>query len=345
MTIETPTEVVRHTIGLDGLFVLRVRTEDVAIRGIEGPDVLIHARGGRPLGDLDVERGERSLEIRTGRGRGRDLEVSIPRTAHLVLEGANADIRAEGLAGDQRYRLVAGDLELRGVRGHVHAEAMSGDIDIVAEDPARFDVRTVSGDIEIRAGVIESLRAGTTSGDMRVAGRLQGDGPFGFETVSGDVVLAPAGDIRVEIRTITGDVRCDMPARLEDDDGRRSLVVGAGGPTVTFRSTSGDLRVVRAMARRSEVAVTPEGAAALATPVVPDAPTGPFAPRPALAAAGDARLGVLRALERGDIDVAEAGRRLETLDGGESTAWPAAPSEAIHGPQGRPGAPEEMDHA
>jgi hypothetical protein len=35
------------------------------------------------------------------------------------------------------------------------------------------------------------------------------------------------------------------------------------------------------------------------------------------AAYEDARLGVLRALERGEIDVAEAGRRFEALDGGE----------------------------
>jgi hypothetical protein len=35
------------------------------------------------------------------------------------------------------------------------------------------------------------------------------------------------------------------------------------------------------------------------------------------AAYDDARLRILRSLERGEIDVAEAGRRLETLDAGD----------------------------
>ncbi|HEX5148156.1 MAG TPA: hypothetical protein VFW02_03665, partial [Candidatus Limnocylindrales bacterium] len=85
-------------------------------------------------------------------------------------------------------------------------------------------------------------------------------------------------------------------------------------PVVTFRSMSGDLSVVRA---------TRVGAAEPSQP-----PSPPSAPEPAaspsstansaIAAAYDAaRLRILRSLERGEIDVAEAGRRLELLDAGD----------------------------
>jgi hypothetical protein len=340
MTIQTPTAEVRHPVGPDGLVVVRVRTEDVAIRGVDGGDAVVRARGDRSLGELEVDRGERSLEVRTGRGRGRDLEIEVPRTAHVVVEAASSDIRAHGLAGDQRFRVVSGDLEMRDVHGNVHAEAVSGDIDLVADGPSRLDLRTMSGDVAVRAGVVEALRVTTTSGDIRLAGRLLGDGPFAIETVSGDVILAPAGDLRVEIRTITGDVRSESPSRLEEDGGRRTLAIGSGGPTVAFRSTSGDLRIVRALSLRSP-GPTSEGRVGSFDPPAPPTP-----PTAALVAAyDDARLGVLRALERGDIDVAEAGRRLEALDGGEPLDRPAGPPPSTDGPLGRPGEPEEMHRA
>ena len=332
------TPALEHAVGPDGLVLIRLRSEDLRIRAVAGPDARVRARDGRSLDGYAIERGERRLELRSGHGRRRDLEVEIPATASVVVEGSSADIRVDGLAGEQRYRSLSGDLELRNVCGTIVAEAMSGDVDILADGPVRIDVRTVSGDIAVRAGAIGLLRAGTTSGDLRVAGRFDGEGPFAVETVSGDATIAPAGDLRVEVRTITGDIRSDAPSRLEESDGRRFLVLGSGGPSMTFRSTSGDLRIVRAMPLRPEAPLEP---------TVP--PAGAIAPAPAPSpdpdvAADAVRLDVLRALERGDIDVAEAGRRLEALDGGEPSDV-VAPTRDRHAPLGRPGTPEEMHRA
>ena len=105
----------------------------------------------------------------------------------------------------------------------------------------------------------------TTSGDLRVAGDLRGDGPFAIESVSGDVVLAPAGGLRLEAKTIAGDIRTDVDARRDEAPGSRALIVAGGGPTLTFRSTSGDLRIVRA--------------ATLSTEVPPVRPSVPMSPR------------------------------------------------------------------
>ena len=83
-------------------------------------------------------------------------------------------------------------------------------------DPLKIKARTVSGDFTVRAGSIGELHATTTSGDLRVSGRFDGNGPFAIETVSGDGTLAPVNDVRVEAKTITGDIDSDRPSRRED---------------------------------------------------------------------------------------------------------------------------------
>jgi hypothetical protein len=86
---------------------------------------------------------------------------------------------------------------------------------------------------------------------------------------------------------------------------------------------SGDLTVVRPAPIATTPALRP--AAGPATPAAAtageDAPTDAADPAPiasgAIAAAYDeARLRILRSLERGEVDVAEAGRQLEALDSG-----------------------------
>ncbi len=325
-----------HDIGRDGLFVLRLHDGDARIRATDGDTVVVRSRDERPLDGMDVERGDRSLSLRaqrdSGFGLGRrgrhasDLDIEVPAGATLVIEAASADIRAEGLTGDQRYRTASGDLVLRGVRGMVNGETVSGDLEITLDGPAeRLTLRSVSGDLAVRAGRIAELHGGTTSGDLHIAGDFDGPGPYTIETVSGDLVLAPAGDMELDVRTITGSVRSELESHRRDEDGRRRLVIGRGGPTISFRSTSGDVRVVRARA----TALDGERAAGL--PRAPRLPALP--PRPGLPPmpgrgpaeetrppgvtpdlADEQRLGILRDLETGRIDVAEAGRRLEALE-------------------------------
>jgi hypothetical protein len=62
-------------------------------------------------------------------------------------------------------------------------------------------------------------------------------------------------------------------------------------------------------------------------PVVSPAPEAPELPNGAIAAAYEAaRLRILRSLERGEIGVAEAGRRLETLDAGDVASAAGEPA-------------------
>lgn len=333
-----------HAIGYEGLLALRVRDGDARFNAIDGEIVRVRDTNGEPLehlfaieaaaGSLSLTAIGRGLEFILGsrsdrRRRDRhdpELEIDLPRRATLVFEGASNDVRADGLLGDQRYRTASGDVTLRAVSGRIEVEAVSGDVEIQATGEAHVSARSVSGDIELRAAILSTLRLATTSGDIKIAGRLDGPGPFSIETVSGDALLAPAGDVRIEMTTVTGDLQSEMGGQHGNEHGRHSLAIGKTGPRVTFQSMSGDLRVVRP--------VLVESPAPPRSPRQPAAPTPPDAanvgsPRVngAIAAAyDDARLRILRSLERGEIDVDEAGRRLEQLDAGDVGHAGAAPT-------------------
>ena len=179
-------------------------------------------------------------------------------------------------------------------------------------------IKTVSGDVELRAGTLTTLDATTTSGDLRIAGRLAGPGPFAIVTVSGDTLLAPAGDLRIEMATLSGDIRSKVGGRTEGGRGRRSLSsvpADRWSASARCRATSWSSRRRPSSPGRSRNGRDGGGHAPEPRPR-PSTPEPAVTPNPAIAAAyDDARLRILRSLERGEIDVAEAGQRLEALDG------------------------------
>ena len=312
MTAPT-TGVLEHTIGSTGAFALNVRSNDVRVVAVDGDSVRIRARDGRDLTRLDTERGPGLLSVRAGGGVD-ELDVDVPRHATVVIEASSGDIIVRGLRSEQHYRTSSGDIQLDAVGGRLSAEAVSGDVRIVASARVEVSARTVSGDLAVQAGAIATLRAVTTSGDLRVAGRFEGEGPFSLETVSGDATLASAGPgLDITVSTITGDVRSEVEARQEGPRGQRRLVIGSGSPALSFRSTSGDLRIARAVPLPIEAprppappsAPTLEEDAAMSTDRLPAADLD--------VVPDDPELDILRALERGDIDVSEATRRLAAL--------------------------------
>ena len=121
--------------------------------------------------------------------------------------------------------------------------------------------------------------------------------------MSGDLNLGVVGGATIEVRGLSTDVEATVPHRAEGTADRRRYIVGEGGAALSFRWMSGDILL------RSPRRIDAE----------PERPADEARPKPAAASApaDAAQLAVLRALERGEIDVDEAARRLEATQRGQ----------------------------
>jgi hypothetical protein len=353
-TIGTTTDL-EHQIGPTGRFSLQVPAGSVAIRGTDGDVVRVRDLDGRSLGDrFTIVSGPDhvSLEPKSrfgfvfqlgSKSTDDDLEVEVPRSASVVIETASADVEATGLAGPKRFKTASGDMTLVDVAGEVDVNAVSGDITVTASDRLDARVRTISGDLSLRAPSVSRLEAGTTSGDLRLDAELSGGGPFSVKTISGDMTIVSRGAFSVEAQTITGDLVTALEHRMSSAPGRKTLVIGRDGPTLQFKSVSGDLLIVEPRDAAPEPPASRRSTAQAATS--PTATPGDPAARPGGDAATDehafaatespaaswdavptpepmaepadvatARLDILRALERGDLSVEAATERLADLD-------------------------------
>lgn len=305
MTQATSTHLVEHDIGPGGTFHLRLHDGDVRVRAVEGSVARLVETGGRDLAErFTVEAGPGRLAIRARERlfslvfarRGVSLEVDVPTRATVVVESTSGDVQVAGLRGPQRYRTASGEIRATGVAGDLTVETVSGTTTIQSDGDVSLEARTVSGDLRASARRFLAATVSTTSGDVDLDGELVTGGAHAINSVSGDATVAPRGGIRVEARTVTGSIVNPAARRADSGPGRTVTVVGDGGATLAFRSISGDLRIA-GPATRAPAAAEP-----------------PAPPAPPEAEDEVARLDVLRALERGEIDVDEATRRLQSVE-------------------------------
>jgi len=316
------TQNIDHAIGERGMLSLSVTSGDVRARAVPGGEAHLRATFEiRTSSDAEADRIFDAIQLRVQRGDGQltveehdggsslgsvisrilgggghadlTVEAEIPATATVRLTGVSADMEVNGLRGEQRYRSVSGDLLLSDLGGSVRLDTVSGDATIRAEEPVAVQVQGVSGDVTVTAPLLRGLRANTVSGDVELEGEFEASGDFRVETVSGDLTVGLLGSGSFEIHGLSTDVNCELDHRLEGQVDRRRLIVGSGGPRLVFNSMSGDVDVRR-----------PRRISRPAAPMRSEP-----APEPS-AAEKASQLEVLRALERGEIDVDEATRRL-----------------------------------
>ena len=346
-----------HPIGPHGRVGIRLPAAEIRIVAEDGDRATVRSLDGRGLPDrVILETTDGGLTIREQDtlgityGGGREtvaLEVGVPPETDVTVDTASGSVVSEGLRGNQRYRTASGDLHVEDASGRIDINAVSGDVLLQLAGSVELGAKTVSGDIRVEGGSLVSVRAQTTSGDIRLDSPLGSSGSHAIETLSGDVSLVALAGLRVEARTVSGDLTSELPHRSEGRAGRRVIVIGDGAAELAFRSVSGDLLIHGA---RSADGGRP------AVPVPPRPPVPPSAPRPPLpgpsddtstlsrvdastdgpAAGGDEpardpladeRLGILRALEAGDLDVASAMNRLAELDDREGESVSTTPDD------------------
>jgi hypothetical protein len=287
---------IQHTIGATGTFSLNNVSGDIRIRGADTTEAVVIARWengkDRPL-PIAVRRGEGSLHIDTDDRSGWfsfkhhgeiEFEITLPRNTRVDITAVSSDIESHDLDGDQTYKTVSGDLVIAGASGRVSATTVSGDLQLLAGDATEANLTTTSGDIEAEARMFSPVRVKTVSGDVELRGRFAPGPQHTVETVSGDLDIDVRGGLTVDTKR-----GLDLSKK-----NKGPMVSGDGSASLRFRSLSGDVRLSGF------------------SPAQPPQPQSQWPqPEPQQHVAREDSMDILRALERGEIDVDEASRRLE----------------------------------
>lgn len=191
-----------------------------------------------------------NARIQTGSG---DISSRMP-LGETRLSTGSGDIRATRIEGDLAVNTGSGDVRIEFAAKGVRAKTGSGSID-VGEALGMIGLLTGSGDVRVgdAAGpttvkvgsgdiTIERIRdhsvATSGSGDVRVE---SAEGPsVRAETARGDVQIGVPDGVPtyLDLKTVTGQIRCDLEPGEKPDEGERSLMLRA-------RTVSGDITVVR----------------------------------------------------------------------------------------------------
>lgn len=193
-----------------------------------------------------------------------ELRIVVPRKLELDAKVVSAELRAirldgkvslssvsgevvgEDLRGEVQLKTTSGDVKLRGSTERVLAETVSGSLSL-SLNKAALALTTVSGDVVIDAEEVTKLSAETISGDVQLRAALAPQGNYRITTQSGDVA--------VKLERSGAEVRFDsMSGELSGSKGQlrdaerwprraRTLTLGAGGPSLSVSTMSGDLQV------------------------------------------------------------------------------------------------------
>ena len=305
---------------------------DISVRAEDGQTIKVRARSGSSRSAREAVRlsheGDR-VSVHSEGGRSVVYEITVPRSCRVrintvggdvSLQGTRSSVFVESVSGDTTLSDLAGDCTVTSANGDIHARALSG----VAV------LNTASGDVEIRSSQLQQFRLNSASGDITVETPLAPDGQYVSHTASGDPnLLLPEGTAAtVRMHTTSGEITCDLPAEIIRHNGSNwECRVNGGGVEVHLHTTSGDVRVARAGEATADSVRPPEPVQQPAPPVPPAPPSPapavpPVDPAPAASAPepaaraeenGDETVAILKALERGELSVDDAMKRLDDL--------------------------------
>lgn len=158
-----------------------------------------------------------------------DYELTVPSAMPIDLEGMGGDVRIEGGRGDIKVNTIEGDITVQGggalvlstVNGAVRVTGARGRVEArtVSDDVELVDVQgdvtaeTVSGDMTLMRVDARRLDVQTVSGDVRFEGAIRPDGSYSLLTHSGDITVAIPEGTGAMIRTAVSNG--DVTARFE----------------------------------------------------------------------------------------------------------------------------------
>lgn len=188
-----------------------------------------HAKGRMELknsgGDIDVGDVEGTLFARTSSGRIKVGSVS----GQVQLENSGGDLAIEKAGGEAVLRTTSGSIVVKAAK-------------------AKVDARDSGGSIEV-AEAADLVLAETSSGEIRVGWINQPKGESRLHVSGGsiEVALPSTASLNLDAAAQGGKVVTDLPVTVtvqgEHRDHALRGQLGAGGPALVLRASSGDIHL------------------------------------------------------------------------------------------------------
>jgi hypothetical protein len=220
-------------------------SEDRAKRLLQNLEVRLEKRGDELRIEPHLYEQERGwLDLFKGKRFRVDFDVTVPRECGIDAQTVSGELSIEGVRGPIEAQSVSADVRLDDVEGPLRLKTVSGDVD-ARQYIGHLEGNTVSGDVALRAARLRSCHLQTVSGDVEIEGALDPGREHRFKSISGDVELALAdADVTVDFRTASGDLECDVAARVVRHGKKEyEVVVGGGRGSVAVKTVSGDLTI------------------------------------------------------------------------------------------------------
>jgi DUF4097 and DUF4098 domain-containing protein YvlB len=244
----------------------------IQVSGWDRNTVSIHGELGESVERVDVtsQPGRTTIKVvlpeHSSRHGDADLKIQVPQGSELDISAVSADVTTGKVLGAQRLQSVSGDVHAdvaadadvktvsgditvkgHGQPGSLHFTSVSGDLR-VERLGGDVELSTVSGDVKGTLDATHGLRARTTSGDLRLGGRMGRAVSVDAESVSGELTLNASADggYAYELRSFSGDINNCFGAQAERTSQYAPGRVlrgsrGEGAGKVYMKSMSGDL--------------------------------------------------------------------------------------------------------
>ena len=244
---------------------------NIDVRGWDRAEAHLTGELGDSVDKLEINATGSSLQISVVNRNQRnvdstELRLMIPKGATIDASAVSADIDISGLdneklsansvsgdvdvnAASRRVSIetVSGDLEFNGDTSRISAETVSGDMNLSGID-GEIEATTVSGDMELQAGLVDSVKLETVSGDVTAVAEVSGNGKLSAESMSGDVtIVLPASQNGLfRAQSFSGRINTDFGSVEQAKHGPGShlkYLAGSNGAEVRVESFSGNIRL------------------------------------------------------------------------------------------------------
>jgi DUF4097 and DUF4098 domain-containing protein YvlB len=178
-----------------------------------------------------------------------DLVVKVPVGSLVSVNTVSADIGVQAVRGTQRLQSVSGDLRTETSGEDLECRTVSGDVTIAGSGRKGL-VSITSGDFTLAVGATSRSRLRSTSGNLTLQGSLAPDARVDIESISGDVRLDLVGKTGADydVASFSGEIRpCFGPKPVRTDEyapGKEwRHQEGDGSARVRIKTLSGDVDV------------------------------------------------------------------------------------------------------